>query len=125
MTMGGCACGLVRFVVRGQPLRVGLCHCLTCRKYHGSAFNPFVIFRQRDVKITGVCVEWRSSSTGVRKRCAICGSPIAYVQEGSGEIELSLGSFDQTSIFMPQYENWISRRELWQHPVAGPQNLAG
>jgi hypothetical protein len=42
---GGCACGAVRYVVTGGPLRVGLCHCLTCRKRHGAPFNAFAAFR--------------------------------------------------------------------------------
>jgi hypothetical protein len=41
---GGCACGAVRFAVRGAPVRAGLCHCLTCRKAHAAAFNPFVVY---------------------------------------------------------------------------------
>jgi hypothetical protein len=37
---GGCACGKVRFEVRGEPYRVGVCHCLTCRKVRfGSSGN--------------------------------------------------------------------------------------
>jgi hypothetical protein len=41
---GGCACGAVRYVAEGGPLRVGLCHCLTCRKRHGAPFNAFAAF---------------------------------------------------------------------------------
>ena len=41
---GGCACGQLRFRARGEPLRVGLCHCMTCRNESGSAFNFFAIF---------------------------------------------------------------------------------
>ncbi|MCC2112140.1 MAG: GFA family protein, partial [Hyphomicrobiales bacterium] len=29
---GGCLCRNVRFVASGRPYRVGLCHCLDCRK---------------------------------------------------------------------------------------------
>jgi hypothetical protein len=36
---GGCLCGAVRFEVRGGPYRVGVCHCLDCRKAHGAAFR--------------------------------------------------------------------------------------
>ena len=32
---GGCLCGNVRIVASGLPYRVGLCHCLDCRKHHG------------------------------------------------------------------------------------------
>ena len=41
---GGCACGKVRFEARGEPYRVGVCHCLTCRNVHGAAFNFYVVF---------------------------------------------------------------------------------
>ncbi|HZF36392.1 MAG TPA: GFA family protein, partial [Candidatus Angelobacter sp.] len=33
---GGCLCGNVRIVASGLPYRVGLCHCLDCRKHHGA-----------------------------------------------------------------------------------------
>ena len=59
---GGCACGAVRFTVTGAPLRVGLCHCLTCRKAHGSAFNGFAIFTPGQVEVRGELTEWYSSS---------------------------------------------------------------
>lgn len=29
---GGCLCDAVRIVAAGAPYRVGLCHCLYCRK---------------------------------------------------------------------------------------------
>lgn len=35
---GGCLCGKVRFTASGEPDRVGLCHCLDCRKHHGALF---------------------------------------------------------------------------------------
>ena len=40
---GGCACGGVRFVATGEPLRMGLCHCLTCQRAHAAAYNPFIV----------------------------------------------------------------------------------
>jgi hypothetical protein len=36
---GGCLCGNVRIVASGLPYRVGLCHCLDCRKHHGALFH--------------------------------------------------------------------------------------
>lgn len=50
---GGCACGQVRIRATGEPLRVGICHCMTCRKYHGTAFNAFVVFSRDQVTIDG------------------------------------------------------------------------
>ena len=38
---GGRNCGRVKFEVSGTPVRVGLCHCLVCRKETGSLGNFF------------------------------------------------------------------------------------
>lgn len=105
---GGCACGAVRFEARDEPIRVGLCHCMTCRKQHGSAFNPFVVYQFADVLIGGSLRTWRSSDHARRLSCETCGSPICMQEDDSDEIELHLGSFDDTSLFAPMYENWIA-----------------
>lgn len=35
---GGCLCGNILIVANGEPLRVGICHCMDCRKHHGALF---------------------------------------------------------------------------------------
>ena len=45
---GGCLCGSVRIVASGRPYRVGVCHCLDCRKHHGALFHASAIFPQDD-----------------------------------------------------------------------------
>ncbi len=116
---GGCACGAVRFTVRGEPLRVGLCHCMTCRKAHASAFNPCVIFAADQVEIKGDVASWPSSPGYDLQFCPKCGSRMAG---GNGEeIEVSLGSFDEPGLFEPQYELWVVRREPWLAPLDVPQ----
>ena len=50
---GGCLCGKVRIVASGRPYRVGLCHCLDCRKHHGALFYAAAIFPQEAVTIDG------------------------------------------------------------------------
>ena len=112
---GGCACGAVRFQVRGEPRRAGLCHCLTCRKAHSSAFNAFVIFAPDQVEVSGELASWKSSPGYDQQFCVKCGS---RVLGGDGEeVELFMGSFDQTGLFEPEYELWIGRREPWLAPL--------
>jgi Glutathione-dependent formaldehyde-activating enzyme len=48
---GGCLCGSVRIVASGRPYRVGVCHCLDCRKHHGALFHASAIFPQDAVTI--------------------------------------------------------------------------
>jgi hypothetical protein len=117
---GGCACGAVRFQVRGEHVRGGICHCMTCRKAHASPFNAFVIFPRDRVVFHGVLREWQSSADYARAFCPACGSRVCGLSPG--EVELSMGSFDAVGRFRPQYESWIGRREPWVAPLDVPQN---
>lgn len=103
---GGCLCGDVRFVASGQPLRVGLCHCLDCRKHHGALFHASAIFPQDAVKIDG-----RTHDYAGRFFCPHCGSSV--FSKSDDEIELHLGSLDAPSQLIPSYELWTVRRETW------------
>jgi hypothetical protein len=103
---GGCLCGSVRIVARGQPYRVGLCHCLDCRKHHGALFHASAIFPETAVTVTGQTRDFRG-----RYFCPTCGSPV-FGRSGD-EIEVNLGTLDQPSQFRPTYELWTIRREDW------------
>lgn len=118
---GGCACGAVRLDVQGRPLRVGLCHCMTCRRKHGSTFNPFAVFLKAQVFIAGSLNQWQSSERGRRYSCQTCSSPICYIEDLGEEIELNLGSFDEPGLFPPTYESWVMYREAWLPPLNAPQ----
>lgn len=103
---GGCLCGAVRIVARGQPYRVGLCHCLDCRKAHGALFHGSAVFPESAVTVTG---ETRSFQG--REFCPTCGAHVLGRWED--EVGVNLGAFDQIDRFTPSYELWTIRREGW------------
>jgi hypothetical protein len=103
---GGCACGMVRFEADGPPDRVGICHCLDCRKYHGALFYAAAIYPETHVRITGDAQMYDG-----RYFCPTCGSRI--FNRSDAEIEVNLGSFDDINVFQPSYELWTIRRESW------------
>jgi hypothetical protein len=107
--MGGCLCGNVRFVTAGRPYRVGICHCLDCRKRHGALFNAFAIFGDDAVAITGETREYAG-----RYFCPRCGSSV--FSRTADEIEIHLGSLDAPNQVKPSYELWTIRRESWLEP---------
>ncbi len=110
---GGCACGQLTFQAKGEPKRVGLCHCMTCRKISGSAFNAFVIYSTDQVTISGETKSWSPTPAATERFfCPQCGSPV-FDRDDDAEIELLLGAFDQPNLFTPTYESWAKRRETW------------
>ncbi|MBO9709399.1 MAG: GFA family protein [Caulobacter sp.] len=118
---GGCVCGAVRYVATGAPLRVGLCHCLTCRKRHGAPCNAFAAYPIERVGIVGETRTWEDPQHGRHHGCPTCGAPVFWSAEGDGEIEIHLGGLDEPGQFTPQYEVWVRRREPWMPPLNVPQ----
>lgn len=106
---GGCLCGDVRFVASGRPKRVGLCHCMDCRKHHGALFHASAIYPQEAVAIEGEPGAYQG-----RAFCPRCGSSV--FSRSDDEIEIHLGALDAPDQFAPSYELWTIRRESWLPP---------
>jgi hypothetical protein len=109
---GGCACGGLTFRAAGEPKRVGLCHCMTCRKTTGSAFGAFVIYPADQVTVAGRRQGWSPTAATEQFFCPVCGSQV-FDRSAPDEIELMLGAFDEPNLFIPTYEAWAKRREVW------------
>ncbi len=106
---GGCLCNNVRLVASGRPCRVGICHCLDCRKHHGALFYAAAVFPRDAVTIAGETSTWAG-----RHFCPRCGSSV--FAESGDEIEVHLGALDAPDQLLPAYESWTTRRESWLPP---------
>ena len=112
-----CNCGAIRIEARGQPVRVGLCHCITCRKGSSAPFTASAIWRVEDVTIQGDTKSWKDTTVS-RHFCPSCGSALFGVSDG--EIAIGFRVFDQAPTdLVPTYELWVGRREKWFR-VASP-----
>ena len=108
---GGCHCGTVRFTVVGAPLRVGLCHCTSCRKFGGSAFSFFAVWPRSAYQATGTFETFDG-----RSFCPRCGSRVTSID--NSEVEVMVGSLDEVPTDLaPEYELWVKRREDWILPL--------
>lgn len=106
---GGCLCGAVRIEAAGPPYRVGLCHCMDCRKHHGALFHASAIFPENAVTVQGKTRDYQS-----RFFCPRCGSSV--FSRSDDEIEVNLGALDASDQLVPTYELWTIRRESWLPP---------
>ena len=103
---GGCLCGAVRLKATGRPYRVGLCHCIDCRKHSGALFHASAIFPEEAVEVLGETSDYKG-----RHFCPRCGSSVFGVS--GDEVEVSLGALDGPNQLTPTYELWSIRRESW------------
>ncbi|WP_340116103.1 GFA family protein [Pelagibius sp. 7325] len=106
---GGCLCGAVRIEITAAPYRVGICHCLDCRKRQGALFHSFAVFPLDAVTVTGETREFKT-----RSFCPTCGSPL--FDRWDDEFELHAGCLDFPDQLTPTYESWTIRREAWLPP---------
>lgn len=114
---GGCLCGNVRYAVRGEPSRIGLCHSADCRKESGSAFVFFGVWPRAAFSADG-----KTSVYEGRSFCPECGARLFCLR--AEEVEIRMGSLDPAPTgFAPSYENWTKRREDWLAPQPGFQQF--
>lgn len=112
---GSCLCGRVEVTVKGEPERVGICHCMDCRQESGSAFTFYGIWPTGQFAHRGDVAEFSG-----RYFCPHCGSRLFSVDER--EAELKLGTLTEAPTpLVPSYELWIKRREPWLRPVEGAE----
>lgn len=116
---GGCACGAVRFELRGEPVRVGMCHCTKCRKATGAPFFHYANWPRAAFTSTGAFRTWKG-----RSFCGVCGTRLGHIAEDW--VELALGALDEApSGLAPSREGWIVRREHWLSPLDGAVQAQG
>lgn len=106
---GGCLRGDVRIVASERPYRVGICHCLGCRKHHGALLHTSAIFPADAVTVDGETRDYAGQFFCPRR-----GSPV--FARSADAIEVDLGYLDAPDQLVPTYELWTVRRESWLPP---------
>ena len=100
---GGCQCGRVRYEAGIADDEAYLCHCRMCQRATGGFAAAFKNVKRADVRWLNGEPDWyRSSLIAQRPFCSHCGTPLGFAfVEGSENIDLTLGSFDDPGRFKP------------------------
>ncbi|MDH4052197.1 MAG: GFA family protein [Rubrivivax sp.] len=112
-----CVCGQLRIEVQGEPLGVGLCHCLACQQRTGSVFAALAVFAA-PCKVSGTATEYvRTGDQGARFRfrfCPVCGSNVFHTEEGQEQsVGVAVGAFAAPDFPAPQVSVYDCRRHPW------------
>jgi len=118
---GGCLCGQVRYEVTGAPVDTTLCFCTQCRRQTGSAMPAFATWpADRLALLRGEPRSYRSSERAVRQFCQECGSALFWLADGSGQVDVFLGSLDAPErIPPPRMQIWTRHRMPWVASIPG------
>ena len=119
MLTGGCQCGRVRYALSVVPDEISVCHCRMCQKAVGGPLIVLALVHADQLTWTrGKPAQFRSSTIATRLFCADCGTPLAYVSDDSGDIELTTGSFDEPARAVPTRATGNESRLGWTDRVA-------
>ena len=101
---GGCQCGRVRYEAEIDNDEAYFCHCRMCQKATGGFAAAFVQTEPGTLKWLSEPDWYESSPIARRPFCARCGTPIGFrFAEGSSNMDLTIGSFDDPSDFKPKH----------------------
>lgn len=115
---GGCLCGNIKYEATGAPVVVAHCHCNDCQRSSGAGHTTGAMFAIKNVAISGDLAKFSHQSnvgTNVTKTfCPKCGSSIFGQNDGSPDyITISLGSFDDSSVFNPEVVIFAQNKKHW------------
>lgn len=120
---GGCQCGRIRYTAEVADNEAYLCHCRMCQRATGGVSIAF-----KNLAKEGVAwehePEWYASSPIARRPfCSACGTPLGFAFNASERMDLTVGSFDDPTAFVPvdhsgaesMHEAWLDTRALPRH----------
>ena len=121
-----CGCGQLSIEVDGEPLGVGVCHCLACQQRTGSVFAALSAFAA-PYRVSGEATEYvRVGDAGSHSRfrfCPVCGSTVFHTEDGFEDrwVSVAVGAFADPSFPPPRASVYDCRRHPW---VALPEGVA-
>jgi hypothetical protein len=119
---GGCQCGRIRYTAELESNDAYLCHCRMCQRATGGFAATFVEVPAAALRWENQPDWYQSSPIAHRPFCSSCGTPLgfAFLDGSSGKMDLTLGSFDDPSDFVPVihsgaegiHEAWLDTSSL-------------
>jgi hypothetical protein len=129
---GGCQCGRVRYTAAIASDDAYLCHCRMCQRATGGVAAAFL-------QVPAGAVTWdsgpdwyASSPIAHRPFCGACGTPLGFAFLDGEGMDLTVGSFDDPSRFVPVshagaeslHEAWLDTSKLPRQTSAETQSVA-
>lgn len=130
---GGCQCGRIRYAVTLENDDAYLCHCRMCQRATGGFAAAFA------GQVPQARIRWerepdwyQGSPVAHRAFCSACGTPLGFAFLDGDQMDLTIGSFDDPSHFVPVlhagaeglHEAWLDTSALPRQTSAETESVA-
>ncbi len=116
---GGCACGKLRYRMRGGPMFVHCCHCKDCQRQTGTAFvlNALIETDRVDV-LSGEPAAYTMPTDSGRPhtvfRCPDCGTAVWSEYGGLKALRfIRVGTLDEPQALPPDVHIYVRSKLPW------------
>lgn len=124
-----CSCGQLRIEVHGEPIGVGICHCLACQRRTGGVFATLAAFAP-PYEVSGTATEYlRVGDQGARftfRFCPMCGTNLFHTEAGCehASVSVAVGAFADPNFPPPKVAVYDCRRHPWVQRPPGTTTYA-
>jgi hypothetical protein len=113
-----CSCGQLNVVVKGDPVRISICHCHACQRRTGSTFGAQARFPRDRISIEGTSTQYvRTADSGNQITfhfCPTCGATVFYAPNQEPElIAIPVGAFAEPGFPAPTVSVYEARMHSW------------
>ena len=122
-----CSCGQLGIALRGEPVRISVCHCVDCQRRTGSVFGVQARFARSQVaEVSGRSATWsRRADSGKAvtfHRCPGCGATVYWELESFPDlVAVAVGAFADPGFPAPRVSVYERRRHAWARMPEGPE----
>lgn len=113
---GRCVCGAVRWSYDAPITAMFHCHCVDCRKHHGTLFATTVVAPLETFHWRGGTEKigtWESSPREPRAFCARCGGKVPRVESASQRVFMPAGALEGELGIRPQFHQFVASKPAW------------
>jgi hypothetical protein len=116
---GRCVCGAIHYELRGDLRGILVCHCVECRRYHGTSGAYTSVAREGlTLHDPDDQLRWfpgpQSVTGGERGFCARCGSSLLWREPGSTTYSVAAGGLDGPTGLRIVQHIWDEQRADWE-----------
>jgi hypothetical protein len=127
MHHGRCLCGAISFETEGPLENVTACHCSQCRRQTGLYYAATKLPLDKLSLRGDERLQWyRASDSARRGFCSVCGSALFWHADGSKDISVMAGAFDQpTGLRIGEHIYCADKGDFYDLPEDGTPRYPG
>lgn len=124
---GACLCKTLQYSIEGEIVTTANCHCNTCKKSTGAAFQTVAVIRKKCLRFIKDADELQSyeiSEKASKHFCGQCGTPIYNTHKDfPGFAMIHIGSLDEPCRLTPSTNFFCLRMLPWVNKIEQLENI--